>query len=159
MNITFYSVNTSNVDVTLQETNCMIFDLWKMEANIVVFILLSILCQAKTAEVDQEDFNEDLLSGNSNEENYLDNEALSGYSFSLRSNVKKSKKHYRRVCNFWWSLSPICVLMQKQKKDVPSIAIMAKHSQVNTLLVHDVKLVYIRRSEHVLDIFWTSYIG
>ena len=38
----------------------MIFDLWKMEANIVVFILLSILCQAKTAEVDQEDFNEDL---------------------------------------------------------------------------------------------------
>lgn len=69
-----------------------------MEANIVFFIILSILCQAKTAEVDQEDFNEDLLSGNSNEENYLDNEALSGYSYSLRSNVKKSKKHYRRVC-------------------------------------------------------------
>ena len=69
-----------------------------MKANIVFFIILSILCLAKTAEVDQEDHMEDFLSGNWNEENYSDDEALSRYSYSLRSNVKKLKKRYRIVC-------------------------------------------------------------
>ena len=69
-----------------------------MEANIVFFIILSILCQAKTVEVDQEDSTENLLSGDWHEENDSDDEALSSYSYSLRSNVKKLKKHYRRVC-------------------------------------------------------------
>ena len=61
----------------------MIYDLWKMKANIVFFIIFSILCLAKTAEVDQEDLMEDFLSGNWNEENDSDDEALSSYSYSL----------------------------------------------------------------------------
>ena len=71
-----------------------------MEANIVFFIFLGILCLAKMAELNQEeDFMEDSPLGSWNEENDDSNEeAPSSYSSSRKPKPKKSSRDYKKTC-------------------------------------------------------------
>lgn len=89
-----------------------------MGVNIVFFIFLGILCQAKMNELDQdEDFMEDSPLGSSNEErdDSLEEDS-SSYSSSRKPNPKKSSRNYRRACKELATFVPDLCSYEKAKE-------------------------------------------
>ena len=89
-----------------------------MGVNIVFFIFLGILCQAKMNELDQdEDFMEDSPLGSSNEERDGSlEEDSSSYSSSRKPNPKKSSRNYRRACKELATFVPDLCSYEKAKE-------------------------------------------
>ena len=89
-----------------------------MGVNIVFFIFLGILCQAKMNELDQdEDFMDDSPLGSSNEErdDSLEEDS-SSYSSSRKPNPKKSSRNYRRACKELATFVPDLCSYEKAKE-------------------------------------------
>lgn len=89
-----------------------------MGVNIVFFIFLGILCQAKMNELDQDEyFMEDSPLGSSNEErdDSLEEDS-SSYSSSRKPNPKKSSRNYRRACKELATFVPDLCSYEKAKE-------------------------------------------